>query len=378
MRPSHNTFFTMVALPMPLSRGAYERTAQIFFEKFNTPALCISEVPLLAAYAAGVLNAMVVDVGAEETSAVAVSDCAIVPTAAVLSKLGTVHCTWWLAYLLAHDAPVREALQPLVTPDLSAEALAFALAQFLVAEGHVRIDVSADVPGLDEPDAEDNSFDVAAALVEGRERDVVKVRQKKSEKPQANDVIHVDFRGVSVPVGRVRTRFHEPLLHPQLLERVTLSLPAPPAVRQALHARRIGGEPICVSVPEAVAMAAAHVQPSERRTVLWENLVVTGSATRFKGLVPELLRSFTTFVANEPTEGAQVVGEPNPAQPRAVRAHKVPDYFPEFKEHLELLPYLGATIYAKLVFNDTSGRNYISKMQYNDGGPSVAFAIGSA
>ena len=64
MHPAHNTFFTMIGLPMPLPREAAERTAQIFFEQFNTPALSISEVPLLTAYAAGVLNALVVDIGA--------------------------------------------------------------------------------------------------------------------------------------------------------------------------------------------------------------------------------------------------------------------------------------------------------------------------
>ena len=154
-------------------------------------------------------------------------------------------------------------------------------------------------------------------------------------------------------------------------------MPAPPAVQQALHARQIGGEPICVSVPDTIIMAARQVQPLERRVPLWENVVMTGSMTQFKGLVPELLQALTAFMINEQTETAQVVGEPNPQQPRSARALRVPEYFPAFKDRLDLLPYLGANIYAKLVFNDMSGRNYISKMQYNDGGPSVAFAIGS-
>lgn len=362
---------------MPLPREAAERTAQIFFEQLNTPALSISEVPLLTAYAAGVLNALVVDVGAEETSVVAVSDCAVLPTTAVLSKLGTVHCTWWLAYLLTQDAAASRALEALVQPDLTLSGLAYALAQVLVAEGHVRIEVASKLPGTNEPEADDAAFDVAAALVEGREHDVVSQRKGAAQAATSDDIIHVEFRGVQVPIGRVRARFHEPLLHPQLLERVKLDVPAPPAVGQALHARQIGGEPICVSVPDAIIMAAARVQPLERRMMLWENVVVTGSMTRFKGLVPELLHALTAYMINEQTESAQLVGEPNPSQARDVRALKVPEYFPAFKDRLDLLPYLGANIYAKLVFNDLSGRNYISKMQYNDGGPSVAFAIGS-
>ena len=60
-----------------------------------------------------------------------------------------------------------------------------------------------------------------------------------------------------------------------------------------------------------------------------------------------------------------------------MRTQRIPDYFSAFKERLDLAPFLGATIYAKLVFGDLSGRNYITKKQYNEGGPAVAFAIGS-
>ncbi|WFC98648.1 hypothetical protein MYAM1_001379 [Malassezia yamatoensis] len=376
--PAQNSYFTMIGLPMPLPREAAERTAQIFFEEFNTPALSIGEVPLLTAYAIGVLNALVIDIGAEETSAVAVSDCAVLPTTAVLSKLGSTHCTWWLAYLLTQDTAVTTALRPLVQADLNMSKLAFGLAQVLVAEQQVRIDVSSDLPGMNEPDTEKASFNVAAALVEGRERDIVGQREHNASQDHATeDVIHVQFRGVQVPVGRTRNRFHEPLLRPQLLERIKLDMPAPPAVMQALYARQVGGEPICISVPAAIGMAARKVQPLERRVLLWENVVISGSMTRFQGLVPELLQALTSYMINEQTETAQVAGEPNTQQPRNVRALKVPEYFPAFKDHPDLLPYLGANIYAKLVFNDMSGRNYISKLQYNDGGPSVAFAIGS-
>lgn len=389
VRPAHNTYFTMLALPSPVSRVVYERAAQLMFEAFNAPALCICEIPLLSAYAAGVLNAMVLDIGAEESSATVVSDCAVVPTGVVVTKLGVVHCTFWLAHLLRQDAAVCEALSPVAHGQL--DAAAWALAQQLVADGHVRVDAS--IHAADEVDAaeDEGTFDVAAALVEGRERDVVAEQERRKQQDAAaaqarsagaaqshdDDAVTVTFRGASVRVGRARTRFHEPLLRPALLERVALDMPTPRAVSQALQARRIGGTPPCVSLPEVVRLAVNNVVPMERRVPLWESVIITGRATQTRGVAAELVHALSAYVTNDATEAAQVVGEPNPLQPRTVRALKVPDYFAAFKERMDLAGYLGATIYAKLVFGDLSGRNYITKKQYSDGGPSVAFAIGS-
>ena len=72
--PAVNESFTMLGLPAPISREAYEQSAQVFFEKFNIPALSITDTPLLAAYATGVVSALSVDVGADETAVAAVCD----------------------------------------------------------------------------------------------------------------------------------------------------------------------------------------------------------------------------------------------------------------------------------------------------------------
>lgn len=369
----------MLALPSPVSRDVYERGAQLLFERFNTPALTISEVPLLAAYAVGVLTAMVVDIGAEESSAVAIHDCIIVPTGIVVTKLGTVHCTYYLAHLLRQDAEIVRALEPVANGQL--DEAAWALAQQLVADHLVLVD--SETAQVDE---DDGVLDVAQALVDGRERSVVEAHAREKDAAAqaqaagggASDMDRVSFRGAEIPVPRaLRSRFHEPLLAPALLERVTLSIPVPRAVQQALQARRLGGEPACLSLSDTVARAVAQVHPQERRVALWENLVFTGAAGQVPGLPSELLRALSAHTASELTEAGQVIGEPNPAQPRIVRMQRIPDYFGAFKERLDLAPFLGATIYAKLVFGDLSGRNYITKKQYNEGGPSVAFAIGS-
>lgn len=380
MQPAENAYFVMLALPSPVSRDVYERGAQLLFETFNTPALTISEVPLLAAYAVGVLTALVVDIGAEESSAVAVHDCIVVPTGIVVTKLGVVHCTYWLAHLLRQDAEIVRALEPVAHGQL--DAAAWALAQQLVADKLVLVDRKS----TQQVDEDDGVLDVAQALVDGRERMVVEAHEREKDAAAqhphggtgAADSLTVSFRGAEVPVPyALRTRFHEPLLAPALLERVTLSIPVPRAVQQALQARRLGGEPASLSLVDTVARAVAQVHPQERRVALWESVVFTGAAAQVPGLPAELQRALSALTTMELTEAAQVVGEPNPAQPQAVRTQRIPDYFSAFKERLDLAPFLGATIYAKLVFGDLSGRNYITKKQYNEGGPAVAFAIGS-
>ena len=377
VRPGNNAYYIMLALPSPVSRDVYEQGARILFEKFNSPAITMCEVPLLSAYALGVLTALVVDVGAEDSSAVAVSDCAVVPSGVVISKIGIVHCTWWLAYLLTQDARVMQALEQ-VAPGQT-HAAAWSLAQQM-ADEHV-VCVDSEMVQTDEDD--EGVLDVAAALVEGRERDVVKERERQKEaeaKSAAENIsrtVIVSFRGVEVPVGSVHKRFHEPLFRPAVLERVSLNIPTPRAVAQALQARRIGGDPMCMSIPDAVSRATANVHPMERRLPLWENLILTGPMALTRGLIAELTRTLSAYTTTESSEASQAVGDPQPWKPHHVRALRIPDYFANYKERMDLAPYLGATIFAKLVFGDLSGRNYITKRQYNEGGPSVAFALGS-
>ncbi|WFD33855.1 hypothetical protein MCUN1_000678 [Malassezia cuniculi] len=370
--PSSNESFTLLGLPAPISREAYERSAQVFFEQLNAPALSIMESPLLAAYATGVVSALTIDIGADETAVSAVCDCVVIPSATLVTRVGITHCIYWFAVLLAQDQAVVSAIASL--PGDRGELL-YALAQQALADGHVSV-------GTDS-DAFDNAndlgeFDVATALLEGRERDVVQERQKQKDKKKrtdGNEPAIVSFRGVSVPLGRLRFRFHEPLLRPKLLLNEMEGIPVPPAVAAARASLSDGGEPPCMSIPETINLAVSKT-PNDRRAALWEALVVTGDGSQIKGLVNEILRVADVFTTNEATEAAQILGEPNALQPHAVRALKTPDYFYEFKERPELMPFLGGTIVAKLVFGDLSGRNYITKTQYNEHGPSVAFAVG--
>ena len=383
IKPAENTYYLMLALPSPVSRDVYEESARLLFEQFNVPALSMSEIPLMAAYAVGVLNGLMIDVGFNDTRVSAVSDCMAVPSASLVTKLGLIHCAWWLAYLLKQETDVVQAVEPVARGQL--DAALWELAQDLIANKHVYVDAEA-APVVDE---DEGVLDVAQALVEGREHDVVEERERQKKMPAkpaaatstsnatSSSVVTVTFRDVAVPVGTVRTRFHEPLLRPALLDRVVLDVPMPYSVRDAQRARRIGGEPACLSISDAAAWAANNVHPMERRPALWENIIFTGEGSMIKGLPNELMQSFSSHMTTESTELSQVIGEPHPWQPHNARLLRIPDYFSAFKERMDLAPYLGATIFAKLVFGDLSGRNYITKKQYNEGGPSVAFAMGS-
>ncbi|KAI3491157.1 hypothetical protein L1887_44555 [Cichorium endivia] len=130
-----------------------------------------------------------------------------------------------------------------------------------------------------------------------------------------------------------------------------------------------------VPLPLAIANAISRVEDADRRPQLWENLVFTGHPAKIKTIQIEAISSLSEFVATEQTEAAQVLAEPNPLQARNVRALRVPDYFSEFKDRTDLAPFLGGTIYAKLVFGDPQAKAFITKQNYNEAGPNQAFSV---
>lgn len=392
VRRSRNESHVLLALPAPVSRLSQAYISQIFFERFNSPGLCLVEKPLLSSYAAGVLSSVIVDLGWEATSVVPVIDCAVQHSAAVQADVGARHCTLWLAHLLRQDASIVKALEALAAHRAGSTAGAgsveerlqealVALATQLVQDGHIRTPNEGDeASGGDD----EGTLDVAAALVAGREKAVVEEQARRKAAMEAaaaagNDegavaaitgeqgqaggstdasAVLVDFRGLKIKVGPSRFRYAEPLLDPSILASV-----------RGLGEKEVGAKPFgagpdpseridvmeptsqnfatAISVPEAVSLAINACE-LERRPGLWENLVITGASTRVRGLGALLLSAMARFVASAPTEASQVAGEPNPLQAHNVRALRVPDYFAEFKERTDLAPFLGATIHAKV------------------------------
>ena len=420
VRRPNNTSVTLLALPAPLSRADHTAVSAIFFEQLNCPGLCIVETPLLSAYAAGALSATVVDVGWNGTNVCLILDCLVQHQAIVQCTIGARECTLWLAHLLRQDASIVNALSALSEHQQSAapsgasqddrlQDLLYELARQLVHGGHV--------DAFDEDDAggasgggqgagaagvdEEPELDVAAMLVEGKEKELIEEQERRkkaiqdaiagkaseadvaaaitSEAGQAGGstdpkAILVTFKGLKLKIGPSRHRWAEPFFKPAVLKNVARAQPSNisfppfasgpvlgdpilgstsrPAALSALDRTPIDYE-TALSLPECIAAAISQVIEIERRSQLWESLVITGAPTRVKGLTAAILRHCGSLVASNPSEsaiqgGTIVPDEPNPLQARAVRALKVPDYFANFKERSDLAPFLGATIYAKV------------------------------
>lgn len=270
---------------------------------------------------------------------------------------------------------------------------------------------------------EEGNFDIAAVLVEGAKKhdDEEEERRKHMEANPGVDIdetilasitgedgqaggstdekaILVQFRGLKLKVGPERFRFLEPLFRPELLKDVAGAADlhigdepfgAGPLIAESngVHANgstSYDSYPMPTASPDwsqgiplplAIANAISRIEDADRRPQLWESLIFTGQPAKIKMIQIEAVSSLYDFVATEQTEAAQVLAEPNPLQARNARAIKVPDYFSEFKERNDLAPFLGATIYAKLIFGDPQAKAFITKQNYNEAGPNQAFSV---
>ncbi|KAK0546880.1 hypothetical protein OC846_005092 [Tilletia horrida] len=257
IKRSRNDSHTLLALPAPIHRETYTTVAQIFFELFNAPALSIVETPLISAYAAGALTAVTVDLGWDGCSITPLVDGNIIHQAIVRTRVGTRLCTVWLAHLLSQDASVvqelgqiadaaaKSGLASSTSDEARVQTLLVELAQHLLEEGLVRMKDERDATGAQAETAtdDDGNLDIAAALVQGRERALVEENERKkaaeaegaaeggeegatktlTAKGEDGANATVDFYGRRITVGAARFRFAEPLLSdPTLLHAVKL------------------------------------------------------------------------------------------------------------------------------------------------------------
>ncbi|EST09137.1 Actin-related protein [Kalmanozyma brasiliensis GHG001] len=436
IRRSHNDSNVLISLPLPVSRVTHAYLTQIFFEHFNSAAITIAEKPLLSCYGVGTMNACVVDLGYESCDVSPVIECLVQSNANVKTDVGTRHCILYLAHLLRRDQSLVKAIQTLLrytrkasasssrqNEDAALKKAMFSLAKQLLEEGLV-LDEEAFKKGaggmVSAADGEDDegNFDIAAALVEGTKKhdEDEEERRKAMEANQDGEIdesilasitgedgqaggstddkaVLVHWRGLKLKVGPERFRFLEPLFRPELLKDVAGAADdhigdepfgAGPIVAEANGTQSHDSYPTAtaspdwsqaISLPLGIANAISRIEDADRRPQLWENLIFTGQPAKIKTIQLEAISALSEYVATEQTEAAQVLAEPNPLQARNVRALRVPDYFSEFKERNDLAPFLGGTIYAKLVFGDPQAKAFITKQNYNEAGPNQTFSV---
>ncbi|KAJ3517020.1 hypothetical protein NMY22_g14063 [Coprinellus aureogranulatus] len=367
--------------PHPYPRGrCTRRTCQIFFERFNVPAFAILDRPLAQLYAANILSGVVVDIGEDVTDITPINDSILIHSAKVTTRIGTRMCRHYLAHLLKSNSSVMQTLFPSLnnTEEAAVHATLLRLANHLVVTGLVKPPSSGEAAP---PPEDEGVTDIAAIVVAGKEKAVIESGMKKKLNAKASaaeqarareiealDLATIEFEGKEVTIGKERHRFCEPLLDPAVvaglgLERFGGSSNAHVAIgEEGLPPLKWGDNGARVeSLQDAVGRAVGQAD-FDLRQYLWQGLFVTGDITRFvKGIGVSLQSRLSPFLVNLVETDVQ---------PRTIRVLNVPEYYAEYRETGNgYSAFLGSSIVAKIIFNDHTSRNYLSKADYTAKGP---------
>jgi actin-related protein 9 len=285
LRRVQNESPVLLSLFSGLSRDAYERAGQIFFERFNVAAFSIIDRPMAQLYAAGALSGIVVDIGDTLTDVTPIYDGFPLSGLRMTARVGTRHCERFLAHLLRNNTSVTALLTELAIPPAEYPATLRALARQVWQAGLVRVPVD----GIAVREAEDEGVtDIAAVLVAGKEKAVIEsglkrratakasaAEQARAKEIEALDLVTVEFRGKEVTLGKERHRFCEPLFDKNLLNLGD----GPPLDEHASPE----GEGIPMTLQDAVGHTV-RLTDVEQRQYIWLGLMVTGDvATYVKG-----------------------------------------------------------------------------------------------
>ncbi|KAH9993724.1 actin-like ATPase domain-containing protein [Russula compacta] len=372
LRRVQNESPVLLSLISGLPRDAYERTGQIFFERFNVAAFSILDRPMAQLYAASALSGIVVDVGDTLTDITPIYDGLPLPGARTTIRVGTRHCERFLAHILRNNTSVSAVFAELAVPPTEQPAALRALARQVWQAGLVRVPVDGIAPR--EPEDE-GVTDIAAVLVAGKEKAVIESGMKRRATAKASaaeqarakeievlDLITVEFRGKEVTLGKERHRFCEPLFDLNLLTLggdITIDKHASPE-----------GEGMLMTLQDAIAHAV-RLADVDQRQYIWQGLLLTGDiAAHVKGIAPALQTHLASFILSN-------ADQHNEVQPKQIRTAKVPEYFAEYREKGDgLAAFLGSSIVAKVTFHD--GKNFISKTDYAEKGPKAVLEMSAS
>lgn len=285
LRRVQNESPVLLSLISGLPRAAYERTGQIFFERFNVAAFSILDRPMAQLYAASALSGLVLDISDTHTDLTPIYDGLALPGARTTAPVGSRHCERFLAHLLRNNTSVSGVLAELALPPEEHPAALRALARQVWRAGLVRVPVD----GMAVREAEDEGVtDIAAVLVAGKEKAVIEsgmkrrltakasaAEQARAKEIEALDLITVEFRGKEVTLGKERHRFCEPLFD---LNAFTLGKGNTPEEHASPES-----DGIAMTLQDAVNHAI-RLTDVDQRQYIWHGLMVTGDiATYVKG-----------------------------------------------------------------------------------------------
>ncbi|KAH9933319.1 actin family [Fomitopsis serialis] len=363
----------LLSLPPGLSRDVHERLCQTFFERFNVAGFGILERPVAQFYSAvnanSGLSGVVVDVDREWTDIAPIYDGFLVSNARISVRAGMEGCKKYLAGLLRGNQSVMAALLEPVEgenplDEAGQQAALEGLTQLLWAEGHIKVLSEGEAAAQEVEDlSADGDINIAAIVVAGKEKAVIEkgmknkaaranaAEQARAKEIEARDLIEVQWRGKTITVGKERHRFCEPLFDV--------------SVRESVKGKeREKDDAPALSVQAAVAEAVGRTE-FDQRQYIWQGLFVTGEITNhIKSLGAALQTRLTSLIP------LNVDPQHNEVQPRVIRTLKIPEYFAEYRDKGDgVASFLGTSIVAKITFNESAGKNFVSKGDYASMGP---------
>ena len=276
-RRSQNESPVILNISPGLSRPTYERICQLFFERFNVPGFAILERPVAQMYAGNSLTGVVVDLDEEKTDITPIYENNIVYSARSTVSVGMRDCRHYLAHLLKFNTSVMSTLSPADNP-LDPETLhqtLLDLVEQIYEDGLIKVPSDGETAAPED----EGVTDIAAVVVAGKERAVIESGMKKKANAKASaaeqarareiealDLTTIQFRGMSMTLGKERHRFCEPLFDPKLLNGV-------PAIPSR------SGDQLPRPLQEVVGHAV-NLTDADQRQHIWQGLLVTGDITR--------------------------------------------------------------------------------------------------
>ncbi|KIY52936.1 actin-like ATPase domain-containing protein [Fistulina hepatica ATCC 64428] len=369
LRRLQNESPVVFSIATGLPRSSYERICQMFFERFNVAAFTILERPMAQIYATSVTTGVVIDIDYHKTDVTPVLDGIPVLSARVTTTLGMHDCEIYLANLLRSNQSVMTAIESLQLSPADQQAALLELVRNLWKEGHIKPPSHGEMASTLE---DEGVTDIAAVLVAGKEKAVIEsgmkrklnakasaAEQARAREIEAMDLLTVTFRETSITLGKERHRYCEPLYDTEL------ALPLRSNDRSSKS-----NEP-CLSLQDAVALSISKTD-SEQHRLLWQGLFVTGNiALHIRGIALALKARCAPYIRSPDLL--------TDMQPKVIQVTNVPEYYSGYRETGDgHAAFLGSSIIAKIVLQEPSGSNYVSKADYSAMGPHSIIEMSAA
>ncbi|ODQ63705.1 actin-like ATPase domain-containing protein [Nadsonia fulvescens var. elongata DSM 6958] len=348
------------------SRLQTETITQFIFENIQVPAFTIIPEALAGAFAYGLQDLCVVDIGKDKTEITPILDFSVADHARLVVNKGSSSINAQLQEKLPHleAYQIEDLKKSDIFEILSEDARKsswFALNETGAPEGE-----------------EEGVIDVAAIVASGRVREAL--AEKEKEKNNATKVApsvpnseketntFIDSKGNSHEVGKERFS---------------------------------GTEDLITAIVQAVGQAIYQIDEVSRRQDCWDNIIVIGGCTGIKGMremiyarlcedyivfrqstYSEMGSAFTS-ARNTPTGTATppvIYGGAHQGEhgqvPTTIKFAKMAEYFPEWKSYgWENVSFLGAQIGAKAIFSGNTDGTFLTLSEYNDVGPTSIWDI---